>query len=219
VRAAIAALWLLTLAGCLSGDKALLPDQEPGATCERPDEAMFGRNPATGMCVEFDTPCDVPSEWMPCKPLVACTGDPECAADQHCADQPDDGDPSTPARACVANGSCQGADDCGTGFACDPALGMCVQAGGPAPPDQPGCLSTSECAAGEICPAQYGGCSEGLDDPDAGMAPPCPSQCEVACVEDKPCGDGRRCNAAEVCGTANGGPDCVGWCVAVAGAP
>ena len=222
MRAAIAMVWLMTLTGCLVGDKGLLPgDDAPGVACERPDESMFGRNPTTGMCVEFDSACDVPSEWAPCQALVACAGDLECAADQHCADQPDDNDPATPARACVANGSCQEAGDCEMGFACDPAMpfggdpsmGTCVQMSAP-PPEQGGCLSTSECGAGEICPAQYGGCSQGADDPDAGMGPLCPSKCELACVEDTACGDGRRCNVAEVCGPANGGPDCAGWCVA-----
>jgi hypothetical protein len=225
-------LALVLLAGCLSGQGDLLPDSPGGADCAHPGASSFGRNPTTGMCVEFESSCDVPAEWKACTP-VECAGDAECSATQRCEELPDDGDAATPARACVDNGGCVGQEDCPAATICDatqpfgddPSKGTCVQA--PAPPSMGECQATSECGQGEICPAQYGGCSEGGEPPggggggggggaDGGVTLPCTSECEPACVVDADCGDvvtsGLRCNAAEVCGQGNG-VACAGWCV------
>jgi hypothetical protein len=216
VRAAL--LLCVVLAGCVERDDLFAPgaDSEPCAiNAMTPAWAL---DPATGICLEFSS-CDVPAGWAPCMPYVACMDDGMCNATQHCADLPMSDDPSVPPRACVNNEACSNGA-CADGFYCDTTTNLCarVDPGSlpPAPP-APSCLSTSECGPLEICPAQYGGCSTGEMTPDM----PCPSQCEPACTSDEQCGDVSlfRCNAMDVCGTANAdamgnpGPTCAGWCV------
>jgi hypothetical protein len=159
--------------------------------------------------------------------------DEECAPTQHCADQPPDENMQSPMRACVDNARCDDGADCGAletcelGVAppCDPMTtpmcplpGVCSRSpNGPAPPA--GCVGNFDCGPSQICPAQYGGCSEGFDPADGSA---CPSVCEAACTAADAASTceplGLVCNAAEICGEANGpnGMDtitCAGWCV------
>ena len=50
-----------------------------GQAADCAPETRFGRDPGTGMCVEFASRCDVPAEWAPCMPVVACEDDAACA--------------------------------------------------------------------------------------------------------------------------------------------
>jgi hypothetical protein len=207
-------LAILLLAAC--------PSDPPEPTDDFCDSGQtHAQNPASGECVAFDSPCDVPAEWSGCPgAMFVCSADDQCQLTQHCS-TPDDGAPP----ACVDNPVCQGEDDCGVGERCDldaradldPTMpeGLCARdIGTPAPPA--GCVSNAECGERQICPAQYGGCSS--EAPPDGAS--CPSQCEAACLLDEECGDPLLvCNAPVICGVSNGGGrndmplECAGWCV------
>jgi hypothetical protein len=179
-------------------------------------------DPASGVCVIFASPCEVPVEWEACSDFASpCLTDDDCLATQSCPIPADGEEP-----VCVDNPVCRSDGECGEGFeSCDLAArededpsvpeGLCVraEAGVPAPADDT-CVANSQCSELEICPAQYGGCSEG-EPRDV----TCPSRCEAACASDSDCPiEGEVCNAGEVEGDANGEGDgppiaAVGWCV------
>lgn len=173
------AVGLAAGAGCFFGPI----DEEQGAErpCTTDPDQRFAADPATGICYEFATSCDVPPEWKSCHPNDAET--------------------------------CPG----------DAGASMCPASMDAGPAPLPECTSNFDCAVGEVCPAQYGGCSTaaGLP-PDDGLS--CPSYCEPPCLGDGDCAMGTVCNAAQVCGQGNPGGDagpppndqpqpCVGWCV------
>jgi hypothetical protein len=149
---------------------------------------LFAADPDTGLCYgPFQDCLQIPAGWTACQP---CTDHLECGAEQHCEVQQPDEDFSTPS----------------SGGRCEPG----APAGTP-PPSDTFCSSNATCATGEVCPAEFGGCSY---QPDAALDE-CPSACEPSCAVDDDCGPDLVCNAPDICAMAVDQRDdaCRGWCV------
>jgi hypothetical protein len=175
-----------------------------------------------------------------CKPINrGCTSDEECVATQYCDLQGTLTSPTTDLRApepvtgvcrdnprCSSDAECPQGQWCEGGFRADGApptdsdalpQGRCTRA------PRPGtdCLNTSMCQVGEICPAEYGICSDSAEKAPpggVGINPPCISTCQPLCYGDSDCTASERCNHNEVCGSPNTGAPitdqaCGGWCV------
>jgi hypothetical protein len=199
---------------------------EFGTSCDVPPEWPPCGGVAPGNCAA-DSQCP---DGMGCVNGTCggrnapCVLDSDCPLSQHCAALgpdagPADADagpmmPGVPGQ-CMDNAGCMRPTDCPMDQWCDfnaNGTGLCSSGAGPA---LPGCTTDAECAAGMICPAQYGGCSAG------GMLPPdgsnCPSYCEPTCLSDMDCAAlNLVCNAAQVCAQTDPSmpTPCTGWCVA-----
>jgi hypothetical protein len=181
---------------------------------------VFAQDPATGTCQPFPSACAVPVEWAACggSDAPSCVNDLDCATTEHCS-PPDD--PAL-APACVANDLCVDGSDCASGVCdlsaphqCEPGDTACEDKGlcQTPPSTDPmamACVTRQDCADGQVCPAEFGGCSVELDDGS------CPSTCEQACTgADDVCAPGTHCNIADFCAGPMGYIEgCAGFCVA-----
>jgi hypothetical protein len=115
-------------------------DQEAGAAaCAGADRAeRFAIDPATGVCYEFASACDVPADWPPCGPGAppppACAADSECGGEMGCKD-----------GACVMRGT-----TCTTDAEC-PLTQHCEPTG--AAPGTSKCTDNAPCDTAAPCPA------------------------------------------------------------------
>lgn len=174
-------------------------------------------------------------------PGPECFSDDDCALTEHCdynhtptpGPGPQPGPVPRPpgdSDALYAQGYCVNNDRCSSTVPCVDPLWCDFSAGGGSgdcDPTAPGCgggeglcsrgtpdrecFSDVECLTGEICPAQYGGCSAEM----GGIT--CPSYCETICYDDTYCTAEFRCNNNEICATPSPSPGvplpCAGWCV------
>lgn len=195
---------MLLLAGCVENAE----DAAPPDLCA--DGPAYAREPATGDCWEFANSCEVFPDWPACEP---CASNADCSAPDHC--RLHEADIASPADG-VCTDACTADAECLSTQHCDPISDLCVD--GPAgtpPPGDVDCTGNASCTIGEVCPAQFGGCSP--NEPSSGTL--CPSTCEAACVDDSGCAAADRCNAADVCATPayddaeQPPPGCFGWCV------
>lgn len=204
VRWPLLLILLLPAVACQANDEA---NNAPPDDCG--GEPAYAMEPATGDCWEFANHCAVFPDWPPCEP---CTSNDDCGAPDHCRLQSPDLASPTPG---VCTNACTIDMDCLSTQHCDPATSRCEPGAPGSPPPEDDCSGNSSCVDGEVCPAQFGGCSP--TDPSTGIL--CPSTCEAACTDDTTCAAADRCNAADVCATPaydeadSPPPGCFGWCV------
>jgi hypothetical protein len=158
---------------------------------------------------------------------ASCMTDGDCKLTEHCDGMHTPRKTPVPppgldtSGVCLPNDSCSSDSDCPTGLWCDKgsgtgtgdrtSAGVCSRG---TPPTTAVCVSNGDCGSGQICPAQYGGCSPPTP-PGGGGLVACPSVCEPTCNNDGDCATGYHCNNTTVCGHGNTDVPvaCQGWCV------